>query len=76
MCLTPPLVFGPDFAHIIQQTVGGAGEVEYLDAMEDDPQKRKPDIRKAKELLNWEPKVCVVLSWGGNRAGGRLDWIG
>ncbi|KAF0288236.1 UDP-glucuronic acid decarboxylase 1 [Amphibalanus amphitrite] len=46
-----------EFAHIIRQTVGGTSEVEYLDAVEDDPQKRKPDIRRAKELLNWEPKV-------------------
>ena len=37
-------------------------QVEYLDAVEDDPQKRKPDIRRAKELLNWEPKVRI-FSW-------------
>ena len=56
-----------EFAHIIQKTVGGSSQIEYLDAVEDDPQKRKPDIQRAKELLNWQPKVrcrCLGL-WGG-----------
>lgn len=26
-------------------------------AQQDDPRKRKPDIKKAKRYLNWEPKV-------------------
>jgi len=29
----------------------------YKDLPSDDPKKRKPDIRKAKALLNWEPSV-------------------
>lgn len=29
----------------------------YLDLPQDDPKCRKPDISKAKELLNWEPKI-------------------
>ena len=29
----------------------------YKPLPEDDPTKRKPDIRLAKEKLNWEPKV-------------------
>ncbi len=29
----------------------------YKDLPSDDPKKRKPDISKAKELLNWEPTV-------------------
>ena len=44
-------------------------QVEYLDAVEDDPQKRKPDIRRAKELLNWEPKVRI-FSWRQGQGGG------
>ena len=28
--------------------------------MEDDPQRRKPDIRVAKSVLNWEPKFPLV----------------
>lgn len=28
-------------------------------AVEDDPQRRKPDISRAKQFLNWEPKVSL-----------------
>ena len=31
--------------------------VYYQYVMKDDPQKRKPNINKAKEILNWEPKI-------------------
>ena len=30
-------------------------------AMSDDPKKRRPDIKKAKELLNWEPKISFYV---------------
>jgi len=33
--------------------------VSYLDATENDPKKRKPDIQKAKLLLEWEPKTLL-----------------
>ncbi|RZK28584.1 MAG: SDR family NAD-dependent epimerase/dehydratase, partial [Hymenobacter sp.] len=29
----------------------------YQPLPENDPQKRRPDITKAKEILGWEPKV-------------------
>ena len=33
-------------------------EIEHLDAVEDDPRQRRPDISLAKEVLNdWTPKV-------------------
>lgn len=32
-------------------------EIKYLPLPQDDPQKRRPDISKAKDLLNWTPKV-------------------
>jgi dTDP-D-glucose 4,6-dehydratase len=32
-------------------------EVVFKDLPGDDPTRRKPDIAKAKEILNWEPKV-------------------
>lgn len=46
-----------EFADIIKHLVGGTSEVKQIKAMEDDPQRRKPDITRAKERLNWEPKV-------------------
>lgn len=35
-------------------------KIEYKDLPIDDPKKRKPDISKAKKILNWEPKVSIV----------------
>ncbi|XP_011195611.1 UDP-glucuronic acid decarboxylase 1 [Zeugodacus cucurbitae] len=46
-----------EFAWIIKKLVGGKSEVKQTDAVEDDPQRRKPDITRAKTILNWEPKV-------------------
>jgi UDP-glucuronate decarboxylase len=46
-----------EFAEIILAQVGGNSEIVQRDAVEDDPQKRKPDISRAKKELNWEPRV-------------------
>ncbi|XP_012259602.1 UDP-glucuronic acid decarboxylase 1 isoform X1 [Athalia rosae] len=46
-----------EFASIIKELVGGTSKIVELAAVEDDPQRRKPDITRAKEYLNWEPKV-------------------
>uniref|UniRef100_A0A1A9WGG9 UDP-glucuronic acid decarboxylase 1 n=1 Tax=Glossina brevipalpis TaxID=37001 RepID=A0A1A9WGG9_9MUSC len=46
-----------EFAIIIKDLVGGQSEVKQTEAMEDDPQRRKPDITRALKYLNWEPKV-------------------
>jgi dTDP-glucose 4,6-dehydratase len=32
-------------------------EFKYLPMQQDDPKRRKPDITRARELLNWEPKI-------------------
>lgn len=34
-----------------------AGELKFLELPADDPVRRRPDISKAKQLLNWEPEV-------------------
>uniref|UniRef100_F6XHJ2 UDP-glucuronic acid decarboxylase 1 n=1 Tax=Xenopus tropicalis TaxID=8364 RepID=F6XHJ2_XENTR len=49
------------FARLIKQLVGSGGEISFLSEAQDDPQRRKPDIRKAKLLLGWEPVVCCML---------------
>jgi UDP-glucuronate decarboxylase len=48
-----------DFAVKIKGILGSEAEIEHLDATQDDPQQRKPDITRAKSLLNWEPKFSV-----------------
>eukprot|EP00092_Neocalanus_flemingeri_P049007 GFUD01056180.1.p1 GENE.GFUD01056180.1~~GFUD01056180.1.p1 ORF type:complete len:426 (-),score=133.65 GFUD01056180.1:547-1824(-) len=45
------------FASLIRDMVGGDSDIVHLPAVEDDPQRRRPDISRAKAELNWEPKV-------------------
>ena len=45
------------FASMIREMVGGNSEIVNLAAVEDDPQRRRPDITLAKKVLNWEPVV-------------------
>lgn len=40
-----------------QYPSGGPSEIVNKEAKQDDPRKRKPDISRAKEQLNWAPKV-------------------
>ncbi|MDH5638764.1 MAG: GDP-mannose 4,6-dehydratase, partial [Nitrospinota bacterium] len=37
--------------------LGSTSQITHLPLPEDDPQKRKPDISRAKEVLGWEPQV-------------------
>ncbi|MDX5418980.1 MAG: SDR family oxidoreductase [Hymenobacteraceae bacterium] len=46
-----------EFAEEICKLTGAELKVEYQPLPTDDPQKRQPDITKAKEVLGWEPKV-------------------
>ena len=49
-----------DFAKIVKKITNSNSEIVLSeDLPKDDPKKRKPDITKAKELLNWEPKVAL-----------------
>jgi nucleoside-diphosphate-sugar epimerase len=36
---------------------GSSSKIVFKSLPEDDPKDRRPDISKAKELLNWEPKM-------------------
>jgi len=45
------------FARLIRDMVGGDSEIVHLPAVEDDPQRRRPDISRAKAELKWEPLV-------------------
>jgi nucleoside-diphosphate-sugar epimerase len=48
-----------DLANKIKVLTGSQSEIIFKPALPDDPQQRKPDITKAKELLGWEPKVSL-----------------
>jgi UDP-glucuronate decarboxylase len=43
------------FENILQKKI----EVTYIDPTENDPKQRKPVIEKAKNLLDWEPKISL-----------------
>lgn len=48
-----------DLARKIQILLGLKEKLEYKPLPLDDPQKRRPDISKAKKFLDWEPKVIL-----------------
>eukprot|EP01134_Creolimax_fragrantissima_P007366 CFRG7366T1 len=48
-----------EFAEKIQRLVNPNIPVTFVDATEDDPQRRRPDITRAKKELGWEPKWNV-----------------
>jgi dTDP-glucose 4,6-dehydratase len=45
------------FAERIKALVGTTAPIEFLPLPEDDPKIRRPDITKARKLLDWEPRV-------------------
>ena len=45
------------FARHIQRMTATASAIVFEPLPEDDPQRRRPDITKAKRLLGWEPLV-------------------
>ena len=46
-------------AREIQALLGAKGEIVFRPLPQDDPKQRRPDISKAKRLLDWEPKVSL-----------------
>jgi len=46
-----------DFAKLVIKLSGSRSRIEFHPAAEDDPRRRKPDISKAEQLLEWRPKV-------------------
>ena len=37
----------------------GENKIEFIDSVPDDPKIRKPDISRAKEILNWNPTIQI-----------------
>ncbi|MCX7759953.1 MAG: SDR family oxidoreductase [Hydrogenothermaceae bacterium] len=48
-----------DLAKKIVDKTGSKANIKFCEKPEDDPVRRCPDISKAKELLNWEPKISL-----------------
>jgi UDP-glucuronate decarboxylase len=51
-------------AEIIVDMTGAAVEIVYHELPEDDPKQRRPDISRARELLQWEPRVPLEHGLG------------
>ena len=67
---TPVNLGGPDsitvleLAKLVQAVAGVDCGVTHLELPQDDPNRRQPDIAKARRLLGWEPEVDL---WHGVR---------
>lgn len=46
-----------DFAEEIKKLTGSKQEIVFKELPQDDPMQRQPDISRAKNILNWTPKV-------------------
>ncbi|KAG4205045.1 hypothetical protein ERO13_A04G078700v2 [Gossypium hirsutum] len=48
-----------ELSEVVKETIDPSATIEFRPNTADDPHMRKPDISKAKELLNWEPKISL-----------------
>ncbi len=48
-----------DLAKMIKKLSSSSSKITFEDLPKDDPLLRKPDITKAKKLINWEPKIGI-----------------
>lgn len=53
-----------EFAEFVKKQTKSESKILFLEKTTDDPSKRKPDISRAKEKLNWAPKVTVEQGLG------------
>ncbi len=48
-----------EFARMIRDLAGSRSEIVFEPLPEDDPQRRRPDIGKARAVLGWSPRIGV-----------------
>jgi len=53
-----------EFARIVANAVGSNAGIEHRPLPVDDPERRRPDISKARRLLEWEPRVSLAEGIG------------
>ncbi len=49
-----------DLAKIILKLTNSESKIVFKEKFQDDPKQRRPDITKAKYILNWEPKIKLI----------------
>ncbi len=58
-----------ELAGEIKAITGSKSDITFLDLPQDDPRRRRPDLKKANSILSWEPKVSLreglkrVVEW-------------
>lgn len=48
-----------ELAHMIRRLVGGSSTIEHRPLPVDDPRRRRPDISRARQLLDWQPRISL-----------------
>jgi len=48
-----------EFAEIVRKAAGGGGKFVFMPLPRGDPKQRRPDITRARELLQWEPRISL-----------------
>ncbi len=48
-----------DLAHLVLEITGSRSKIVYQPLPVDDPKVRQPDISKARQVLEWSPKVSL-----------------
>lgn len=48
-----------EFAQAVQSIVGPTSTIEFRPLPQDDPKRRRPDITRARTLLDWEPSTSL-----------------
>jgi nucleoside-diphosphate-sugar epimerase len=46
-----------DLAARVKEITGSSSEITYMPLPKDDPQRRQPNLEKARSILDWEPEV-------------------
>mgnify|MGYP003317227860 CR=1 FL=1 len=59
-----------ELSSVILKLTGSKSKLIYKELPNDDPKQRRPDIKKAKENLDWEPKVDLETGLTLT-----IDWI-
>jgi nucleoside-diphosphate-sugar epimerase len=50
-----------EFAKAVIEATGSKSEIVHLPAVEDDPQRRHPDLTRANTILDWHPNTSLEV---------------
>lgn len=68
-----------ELARTISEMTGTDSEIAFIPLPQDDPERRRPDISKARESLGWTPRIALregmdrTITWFAEREGARFE---